>query len=79
MSNLMRIPEYAKSIGRSPTTIRLMCREGRIPGAVKYGTDWLINLALVKNVKWNKRGRPPGSKNKPKGRAIQDVNQGRSL
>lgn len=64
MANLIGIAEYAKMVNRPTTTIRYLCRNKRIPGAVKYGTEWLINLSLVKNVVFLDRGRPMGAKTK---------------
>lgn len=66
MSNnhLLTITAYALLVKRPGSTIRLMCRDGRL-GAVKIGTEWLVDMssAKTKNVSFARRGRPLGSKN----------------
>ena len=38
----IKADEYAAKIYRSVTTVNIMCREGKIPGAVKSGKFWFI-------------------------------------
>lgn len=61
MSNnhLLTITAYALLVKRPGSTIRLMCRDGRL-GAVKIGTEWLVDMssAKTKNVSFARRGRP---------------------
>lgn len=51
-------------MGWSRSTIRAMCKQGRIQGAVLPGNEWLINLevAVQHIVKREKVGRPKGKK-----------------
>lgn len=57
-SNLITISAYSEMVGRPASTIRLMCREGRMPGAVRYGTEWLIDIEKAKRAQFKERGRP---------------------
>lgn len=36
------VQEYASDSGRSEARIKILCKEGRIPGAVKKGSRWFI-------------------------------------
>jgi excisionase family DNA binding protein len=36
------VDEVAKLLGFHPDTVRLWCREGKLPGARKFGRDWRI-------------------------------------
>ena len=36
------ITEYAKLVNRDKSRIRVLCSQGRIEGAVKFGTMWMI-------------------------------------
>lgn len=36
------VQEYAKISGRSEARVKLLCAEGRIPGAMKKGNRWFI-------------------------------------
>ena len=40
----LTVSEYAERTRRSPVTVRQMCANGRIEGAVKDGKSWLIPL-----------------------------------
>lgn len=52
-------------MGWSKSTVRAMCKQGRIPGAVLPGSEWLVNLAVATKsvIKRGKSGRPRGIKN----------------
>lgn len=36
------VQEYAKISGRSEARVKLLCAEGRLPGAIKKGNRWFI-------------------------------------
>lgn len=38
----LTISEYAKIVDKSPPRIRVLCSEGRFPGAIRKGKLWLI-------------------------------------
>ncbi len=38
----MSVAEYAEQTQRSPVTVRVMCQNGKIKGAVKFGKLWRI-------------------------------------
>ena len=61
-SHLVSITKYALLVKKPGSTIRLMCREKRL-GAVKLGTEWLVDLnsSVTKNATFQKRGRPMGT------------------
>lgn len=40
----LTVSEYAEKTRRSPVTVRQMCANGRIEGAVKDGKSWLIPI-----------------------------------
>lgn len=40
--NLLTVPEYAALHGKKTSIIRRLCLEGRIKGAMKKGSRWLI-------------------------------------
>lgn len=40
--NLITAAEYGKLNGKSVEQIKVLCRNGRIPGAQKIGRDWMI-------------------------------------
>ena len=40
--NYLTIPEYAQYHNRSEAMVRLLCREGKIPGVIKKKLVWLI-------------------------------------
>ncbi len=42
MEELVTAKEYAKMIGTSVRIVQRLCDQERIPGAKKYGRDWLI-------------------------------------
>jgi len=48
------VEEFAQDAGVSPRRIRVICRQGRIPGAYKHGRDWMIPAAAT----WDRK--PPG-------------------
>ena len=39
--------EFAAREGRTPVRVRVLCREGRFPGAIKKGSSWLIPESAV--------------------------------
>lgn len=41
-SNLISAADYAAMHGRSVEQVKVLCRNGRIPGASKLGRDWII-------------------------------------
>lgn len=41
-SNMITVAEYAKIHSKSVEQIKVLCRQKRIPGAEKYGRDWMI-------------------------------------
>lgn len=41
-SNLISAAEYGKKHGKSVEQIKVLCRNGRILGASKFGRDWMI-------------------------------------
>lgn len=40
--NYLSISETSEKWGLHPRTVQIMCSEGRIEGAVKYGRAWAI-------------------------------------
>lgn len=36
------VKDISEKWGLKPRTVQIMCSEGRIPGAVKFGRDWAI-------------------------------------
>jgi hypothetical protein len=55
---MVSVNDYAKVTCRSPKTVRTMCAEGRIRGAVKISGVWMIDLEKAKGTVFNRRGRP---------------------
>jgi len=57
-----KCPDCGAKMGRSKSTVGFMCKVGRIPGAVKPGGEWLIDLSKAverqAKIKWRRRGRP---------------------
>lgn len=41
----LTVSEYAEKTRRSPVTVRQMCANGKIDGAVKDGKSWLIPMS----------------------------------
>lgn len=41
-TNLISAAEYGKQNGKSVEQIKVLCRNGRILGALKFGRDWMI-------------------------------------
>ena len=39
---MITVMTAAKILRLQPVTVRLLCRMGRIEGAVKFGRDWII-------------------------------------
>jgi hypothetical protein len=58
----VNIVAFAKISGVPAPTLRLMCRQGRIPGAIMPGNEWLIDPTRGLKTKFNKRGRPKNDK-----------------
>lgn len=42
MRNYISVPEFAKKYNKSEEIIKVFCRNGRIPGAIKVSRNWLI-------------------------------------
>ena len=40
------VKDISQKWGLKPRTVQIMCSEGRIPGAVKFGRDWAIPKAV---------------------------------
>lgn len=59
-----RCPECKSQMGKPASTLRLMARQGRIPGAIIHGTEWLVDPQKISGLQFAGRGRP---KNKRKG------------
>ncbi|HZJ68815.1 MAG TPA: helix-turn-helix domain-containing protein [Candidatus Eisenbacteria bacterium] len=36
------VKKIAEKWGLKPRTVQIMCADGKIPGAVKFGRDWAI-------------------------------------
>lgn len=43
----LTIREYADLVRKNPVYVTALCREGKIPGAVKVHGNWLIPLSAV--------------------------------
>lgn len=41
-NNYLTVNQISEKWGLKPRTIQIMCSEGRIPGAIKFGRDWAI-------------------------------------
>jgi excisionase family DNA binding protein len=55
---LINTAQAAKQLKISPTRVRVLIDEGRLP-ASKVGRDYIINAADLKLVRVRKTGRPP--------------------
>ena len=55
MALITTTTQAAQALGCSPVTLRLMCRDGRLP-AQKSGRDWLIDDALLPTIVIAHRG-----------------------
>lgn len=42
------VKNIAEKWGLKPRTIQIMCTEGKIDGAVKFGRDWAIPIDAVR-------------------------------
>lgn len=51
----LSVEEYAERTNRSPVTVRAMCKNGRIDGAVKCGKLWRIPAKESKDYQELKR------------------------
>jgi hypothetical protein len=51
----------ARALGVTAERIRVLCREGRFPGAINQMRIWLIPVSAVEGYQPPKRGRPPFS------------------
>jgi excisionase family DNA binding protein len=56
-ARLVTIKEYSELVGVPGSTLRLMAREGRLPGAIMPGTEWLVDTN-AKLPTFQGRGRP---------------------
>jgi hypothetical protein len=52
------IRDYCKVSGHKQRTITQMCQDGRVPGVIKIGRTWLIDLDKIGTIEVLKRGRP---------------------
>jgi hypothetical protein len=57
-TKLVGLKELSEMLGAPVSTLGLMAREGRLPGAVRLGHEWLVDPKLAKKVKFAGRGRP---------------------
>ena len=44
------VKDIAEKWNIKPRTVQIMCAEGKLPGAVKFGRDWAIPADAVKPV-----------------------------
>ena len=44
------VKDIAEKWNIKPRTVQIMCAEGKLPGAVKFGRDWAISADAVKPV-----------------------------
>ena len=38
----LTVKQISEKWGLKPRTVQIMCAEGKIPGAIKFGRDWAI-------------------------------------
>jgi excisionase family DNA binding protein len=57
--------EAAERLGVTPARVRVLRKEGRLPGAVKFSRDWLFPAATIAEFKPNPKGWPAGKPRKP--------------
>ena len=62
--------EAAQRMGKAHSYIRDLCRQGKLPGAVKAGRNWLIPRASVEGYVPLPRGRPKANAPPPEWRDI---------
>lgn len=58
-SDFLSTLEVAEVLGVTVGRVRQLLNEGRLPGARKFGRDWMIPRESLENVKNRKWGRPP--------------------
>lgn len=71
MDNLITAAEAGRRLGKSKATIANWCRDGRVPGAKKMATIWLIPVSSLELIDEPVMGRPP--KNGNNGTKSNDV------
>jgi hypothetical protein len=47
LENMLTVPQYALKVGRSIEAVKVHLRNGRIPGAMKFGRDYAIPEASI--------------------------------
>jgi len=62
----LTIKQAAERLGAGESTVHLWVTKGYFPGARKFGRDWLIPEDDLTDFKPPPRGRPFGSKKKPR-------------
>jgi len=40
--NYLTVKQISEKWGLKPHTVQIMCADGKIPGAIKFGRDWAI-------------------------------------
>ena len=45
MVDFLTLSDYAEHVGKAPRSVRQKCQLGTLPGAVKFGRDWMIPSA----------------------------------
>jgi excisionase family DNA binding protein len=48
LPSLVDLEEAAKRLGKSPSTLRRLAGEGRLPGAIRVGRSWRVDLRAVR-------------------------------
>lgn len=43
----MRSDEVAQRISKTPQRVRQLCKAGQLPGALKWGRDWVVPVDAV--------------------------------
>lgn len=56
--NLITVADAASRLGITPCRVRVLIRSGRVPGAARYGSQWLIPADSLKAVATRLPGRP---------------------
>ena len=57
----------SRSVGLSQDRIRLLCVQGRIPGAIKFGKAWLLpkHFKIIRNGSRGPKSSITGNKSEP--------------
>ena len=59
MSEYVSVQEKAGRWGLTPRQVQYLCRDGKIPGAVRFGRSWAIPAAAEKPWDGRRHGTPP--------------------